>query len=182
MEAAECGVASLSMILAYHGRHIPVEQLRIDVGVSRDGSKAGNLIRAAEKYGLKGRGFKKSAEALNTTAMPCVVLLRGGHFAVLEGFGKKNAFLNDPAFGRRKLRKEEFREQYSGVVLTFEPDVSFVGDKSTKRKSVHIAARPRTADTAYRSFVVGVMLRRRCFAAEVIRQSHKRYRPTFADR
>lgn len=129
MEAAECGAASLAMILSYYGRHIPLEQLRIDAGVSRDGSKAGNLIRAAETYGLEGHGYKKEADALRTVQTPCILLFRRGHFVVLEGFRGQSATVNDPAVGRRRLQADALRELYAGVVLTFQPAPSFRKEK-----------------------------------------------------
>ena len=130
MEAAECGAASLAMILAYYGKHVPLEKIRIDVGVSRDGSKAGNLIRAAKKYGFEAHGYKKDFEALLQMKPPCILLLKQGHFVVFEGVRGKNAYVNDPAVGRRKFSLKELNEQFGCVVLTFIRSDSFTKESN----------------------------------------------------
>ena len=130
MEAAECGAASLAMLIMYYGGHIPMEKIRVDAGVSRDGSKAGNLIRAAKKYGLEGHGYKKSFSALVQMQPPCIILLNYGHFVVYEGIRGKYAYLNDPAVGRRRMTAEELEAVYGGVVLTFTPTEGFKKEKS----------------------------------------------------
>lgn len=130
MEAAECGAASLAMLIRYYGGHIPMEKIRVDAGVSRDGSKAGNLIRAAKEYGLEGHGYKKSFSALIQMQPPCIILLNYGHFVVFEGVKGNYAYLNDPSVGRRRLTPEELAAVYGGVVLTFTPTEDFQKGKA----------------------------------------------------
>lgn len=120
MEATECGAASLSMIFAYFGRYMPLEQMRIETGVSRDGCNAGNIMRAAKRYGLDCHGYRKEPEALKTIALPCIIHWNFNHFVVFEGFKGKYAYINDPAIGRRKLTWQELDECFTGIVLTFE--------------------------------------------------------------
>src|SRR5215813_9456714 len=100
MEAAECGAAALGMILAYYGAWIPLEQLRIACGVSRDGSKASNIIRAARRYGLTAKGYSVEPAALTEIPTPCIIHWNFNHFVVLERIDRKRAYINDPASGR----------------------------------------------------------------------------------
>ena len=126
MEALECGAACLTMILAYHGRWIPLEQVRADCGVSRDGSKAVNILKAARSYGLSAKGMTYSAEALRSRgSMPCILFWNFNHFVVLDGFKGKYAYLNDPARGEVRVEMSEFERSFTGIVLAFEPTDAF---------------------------------------------------------
>ena len=126
MEALECGAACLTMILAYHGRWIPLEQVRADCGVSRDGSKAVNILKAARSYGLSAKGMTYSAEALRSRgSMPCILFWDFNHFVVLDGFKGKYAYLNDPARGEVRVEMSEFERSFTGIVLAFEPTDAF---------------------------------------------------------
>lgn len=143
MEAVECGAASLAMILAHHGLVMPLEQLRISCGVSRDGSTAKNVLSAARKYGLKAQGFKKELDDLWALKAPAILFWNFNHFVVLDGVGAKGCWLNDPAMGRRRVTWEEMDESFSGVVLTFERTPAFT--RGGERPSVVQALRHRLA-------------------------------------
>ena len=126
MENTECAAASLSMILQYHGKYVPLAQLRKICGVSRDGSDAANLVQAAISLGLKAKGFKKGVDALRKLKPPAILFWEFNHFLVFEGFIGKNVALNDPALGARIVTEEEFDTSYTGITITFEPDKGFI--------------------------------------------------------
>ena len=165
MEATECGAASLSMIFGYFGKFLPLEQMRIETGVSRDGCNAGNIMRAAKKYGLTCRGFRKEPEALRELDMPCIVHWNFNHFVVLEGWKydpiKKQEFvyLNDPAVGRRRLTAEEFDEGFTGVVLTFGLTDAF--EKEKKKNTTLDMIKVRLAGqygVLFKLFYIGLLM------------------------
>lgn len=134
MEATECGAASLSMIFAYYGKHMPLEKMRIETGVSRDGCNAKNIMRAGKKYGFEVKGFRKSLDNLLKLKPPCIIHWNFNHFVVYEGQKGKNYYINDPAMGRRKLTYEELDDAFTGIVLTFEKKKEF--RKSKKERTL----------------------------------------------
>ena len=131
MEAVECGAAALAMVLAHHGAWVPLEQLRVACGVSRDGSKASNIVMAARGFGLSAKGFRKETSTLHELRMPCIIHWNFNHFVVLEGIDHRRVFINDPALGRRTLDLAELDYAFTGVALAMEPTADFkkVGTK-----------------------------------------------------
>ena len=126
MEALECGAASLAMILAYYKKWVPLEEVRKECGVSRDGSTALNIVRAAKRYGLEYKALRYGMKSLqNKVTYPAIVFWNMNHFLVLDGFHNGYAYINDPAEGRSRVPIEEFSKGYSGICLTFQPGESF---------------------------------------------------------
>ena len=126
MEALECGAASLTMVLAYYGKWIPLEQVRADCGVSRDGSNAKNVMRAARSYGLIAKGYRYEPDELKKNGkFPCIIHWNFNHFVVLNGFKGNKAVLNDPAKGTYSVSMETFDSAFTGICLMFEPGETF---------------------------------------------------------
>ncbi len=126
MEATECGAASLSMILSHYGLWLPLEKLRQECGVNRDGSKASCVIRAARNRGCTANGYRWTADRLReVNEFPLIIHWEFNHFVVLEGIVDDKAYLNDPAMGRRVVKWEDFRTSYTGVALRIVPNENF---------------------------------------------------------
>ncbi|SHJ99500.1 NHLP family bacteriocin export ABC transporter peptidase/permease/ATPase subunit [Desulforamulus aeronauticus] len=125
MEAVECGAASLAMIFAYYKKYLPLEQMRVDCGVTRDGVKASNILKAARRYGFEAKGFRKEPQDLRTMPLPAIIHWNFNHFVVLEGFVKDQVYINDPGSGPKIISEEEFDLAFTGVILTFVPGAAF---------------------------------------------------------
>jgi len=142
MEALECGAASLAMVMAYYGKWVPLEQVRLDCGVSRDGSNARNMLLAARSYGMEAAGFRCEPAALREEiSLPCIIHWNFNHFVVLRGFRGKYAYINDPARGDVRIDMEEFDRAFTGICLQITPGPDF--QPGGRRKSTIAFARKR---------------------------------------
>ena len=146
LEMLECGAAALAMVMAYYRKWIPLEQVRLDCGVSRDGSNAKNIVNAANYYGFNVKAYRMSSNAIKKQAIfPCIIHWNFCHFVVLCGFKGKWAYINDPARGSVKLSEEEFNKSYSGIVIIPTPSDDFT--PSGKPKSTLDYAKKRLIGT-----------------------------------
>ncbi|MBO9578262.1 MAG: NHLP family bacteriocin export ABC transporter peptidase/permease/ATPase subunit [Microbacteriaceae bacterium] len=141
MEATECGAAALGSVLAHYGRWVALEELRAQCGVSRDGAKASNILRAARHYGLEAKGVRMEPEALDGVRLPIIVFWQFNHFVVVEGYGPRGVELNDPASGPRRVSWQEFDASFTGIALEFSPTAEFA--RGGTRPSLVAALRQR---------------------------------------
>ena len=142
LEALECGAAALAMLMAYYGKWVPLEQVRVECGVSRDGSKAKNIYLAAEHYGFDVEAFRMTPKGIREKGkFPCIIHWNMDHFVVLDGFRGKHVYLNDPAQGEIRVTDEEFDKAFTGIVIIPTPSETF--EPSGKRRSTVDFARKR---------------------------------------
>ena len=124
MEMVECGAASLGMVLAYHKKWLPLEQLRKDCGVSRDGCSAKQLLLAGRSYGMEANAYKLDEDELQGET-PAIIHWNFNHFVVYKGKRGNTHYLNDPGRGKVKVTQEEFDRAFTGIALVFEPTEAF---------------------------------------------------------
>lgn len=148
LEALECGAASLAMVMAYYDKWVPLEQLRLDCGISRDGSNAKNILKAAKSYGFKTKGVVLSTAKLKEKGkFPCIIHWNSAHFVVLCGFRGRKAIIHDPAKGKVSVPLNVFDKSYTGICLEIIPDDDFV--PSGKRKSMIQFAKKRLTGATF---------------------------------
>ncbi|MGI6069854.1 MAG: NHLP family bacteriocin export ABC transporter peptidase/permease/ATPase subunit [Blautia sp.] len=155
MEGTECGAASLAMVMAYYGKHVPLDKVRVDTGVSRDGCKASKILWGARKYGFVTEGRRMGLNALMEIAPPCIIHWNFNHFVVFEGIKGDYAYINDPAQGRRKLTMEELDESFTGVTLVCRPGEGFT---KTKKESSLLGFVKKRLEGQYSSLISLVLL------------------------
>jgi len=154
-EAVECGAASLAMILAHYGAWIPLERLRVACGVSRDGAKASNVLKAAREFKMTAKGFKKEPDRLTDLRWPLILHWNFNHYVVFEGFAKGRAWINDPGSGRRSVSLQEFDEAFTGVALAFEPQEGF--EQTSKPAGLLHSLRTRLSGSQNAFALIGVV-------------------------
>jgi NHLM bacteriocin system ABC transporter peptidase/ATP-binding protein len=141
MEAVECGAAALGIILRHFEKWVPLEDLRVKCGVSRDGSSARSIVRAGRAYGLQAKGFKYGLEKLVGLKMPVIIHWNFNHFVVLEGFQGRKVYINNPASGPEVVSDDELEASFTGIALTFEPGPDF--ERGGRKPSTFRALRSR---------------------------------------
>lgn len=159
LEMLECGAACLAMVMAYYGKWIPLEQVRLDCGVSRDGSNAVNILKAARNHGFTARGYRYEPEKLKSEGQfPCIIHWNFNHFVVLCGFKKDKAILNDPARGHYAVSMENFDRSFTGVCLMFEPTADFKPEGKPKSMLRIARKKIRGAGAAFALVVVTTII------------------------
>jgi NHLM bacteriocin system ABC transporter peptidase/ATP-binding protein len=158
MEEVECGAAALASVLGYYGRVVPLEQMRVDCGVSRDGSKASNVLKAARKYGFTAKGEQRDIGALSELKMPVILFWNFNHFVVLEGYSGGKYWINDPGSGPRAISDDDFFAAYTGVVLSFEPTPQFQKGGAKRSLPAVLATRLTSPDAFIFAGIAGIAL------------------------
>lgn len=158
MEMVECGAASLGIILSYYKRFIPIDELRIDCGISRDGCQADNIITAAAKHGLDAEGYEIAVDDFEEDDLPFIVFWRYNHFIVVEDFNSQSVYVNDPALGHRKIPIEQFKNEYSGVAIILKPTKDFSKKGQAKHSLTQIYSYLKNEPVAIAYlFLIGVL-------------------------
>jgi NHLM bacteriocin system ABC transporter, peptidase/ATP-binding protein len=159
MEAVECGAAALGIVMRHYGLYLPLEALRQECGVNRDGSKASNIVKAARRFGLVAKGYRYSTDQLSKVRLPAILHWEFNHFVVLEGFKGDNAYINDPAVGHRVVPLASFLTSYTGIVLDIRPTAEF-RKGGEKFRVTHAVAKKLADDKLALVFVmlVGLMM------------------------
>ena len=154
MEATECGAASLGMVMAYYGKHVPLEQLRIETGVSRDGCNMKNIRLAGVRFGFDARGYRKSVSGLFEMTPPCIIHWNFNHFVVWEGRKGGFCYINDPAVGRRKLTEQDINDCFTGIVVDLKPGEGFTRSKEKESLWTFIRERLKGQKTSILALVI----------------------------
>ncbi len=159
MEAVECGAAALGIVLGYYKKFIPLEELRVSCGISRDGSNASNIAKAARSYGMVAKGYSRTLESIRESNLPAIIFWNFNHFLVVEGFGKGKVYLNDPAEGPRVVSDEEFDLGFTGLVLEISPGEDFEPGGEAPELLTTLRKRVRGSETTILfAFLAGVTL------------------------
>lgn len=129
IETMECGSIALGIIMGYYNKFISSEELRLACGVSRNGSKAKNILKAARNYGMLAHGAQiENLSDISKDDFPFIAFWEFSHFVVIEKFDDKYVYINDPAQGYVSLPHDAFSRSFTGVILIIKPGPTFITD------------------------------------------------------
>lgn len=132
-EAAECGLACLTMIVRYHGNPVALSDLRRRLGMSLKGATLKDLVRIADALRLAARPLRLDLEGLGELTTPCILHWDLNHFVVLERVHRNGVVLHDPGVGVRRLPLSEASKHFTGVALELAPVAGFEPEQAPPR-------------------------------------------------
>ncbi|WP_105166577.1 peptidase domain-containing ABC transporter [Pseudoalteromonas sp. T1lg23B] len=124
-EAAECGLASLAMVAAYHGFHSDLISLRQRFNISLEGATLLDIMHFAEKLELTSRPLRIELDDLDALQTPCILHWDMNHFVVLKKANEKRIVIHDPAAGEKTFTLEEASKHFTGIALELTPTKNF---------------------------------------------------------
>ena len=135
VEASECGLACLAMIMSYYGNYIDLTTFRQRESISIKGITLQNIIDIAQRNNLTTRPLRLEMEELNKLRLPCILHWSLNHFVVLTDVKTNGIMINDPARGKRKVLWGEINNEFTGVALEIAPDQNFT--RKDERNNLH---------------------------------------------
>lgn len=125
VQATECGLCSVAMILRYYKSFETLNDLRGYVDAGRDGTSLRQLKNLFQQLNFSATAYEASTASLKKIQLPAILFWENEHFVVLESIKDQTYKIVDPAVGRRVLKEEQFKESYSLFALTAQPNEQF---------------------------------------------------------
>lgn len=124
-EGAECGLACLAMIAAYHGHKVNLGGLRRQFPISMKGLTLEQIINVSTQLQLSPRALRLELDEIDQLKLPAILHWDLNHFVVLDSVKGDRITILDPATGRRTMTLEKASPHFSGVALELTPSPDF---------------------------------------------------------
>lgn len=131
VDAMDCGPSCLRMVAESHGQIYPLEYLRENCFLTRDGVSLLGISEAAEKIGFHTMAVKVNiSKLIDDAPLPCILHWNQNHFIVLYRIHGAIFYIADPSHGLLKLSENEFKKSWlnsslNGVALLLETTPKF---------------------------------------------------------
>lgn len=130
-EGAECGLASIAMVAAFHGHEVDLATMRLKFGLSLKGMTLKTLTDIAAAIGLGARAVRCEPDELSDLRMPAILHWGTNHFVVLKRMRGRKAVIHDPAMGACTVDADELSKHFTGVALELLPSHNFRPKRET---------------------------------------------------
>ena len=144
-ENAECGLACLTMLLCYHGRHTQLRALRASYPSPDAGLNLETLAKIASDEGLAPRAVRLEMHELDQLNLPCILHWDYNHYVVLERVSKRHCRIHNPALGTRTYTHAQISRHFTGIALECQPRVDFSPRAATQTLGLSKFILDRTA-------------------------------------